>query len=216
MRKLIAFIFSLALAAIAIVPLAARAVDASSQQHLQACLKRADDLPDIAAAEAESWFKKGGGDAARLCRATAQFNRGEFDQSAQDFTSLAGGKGNARRVSLLYQQAGLAFMRAAEYKKSDEAYGKALKLESQDPDIWIDRATERAAAQRYWDAVADLNQALVIMPDMPEALRLRGQVWFKLGFGNNAQDDFGRAEEIEEADGAMNAKVQPVAAKTGP
>jgi len=187
---------------------AARAADDSARQQLQACLKKADRLPDIARADAEAWLKRGGGDAALLCRATAAFHSGEFAKSAADFTRLAETRSDAKRAALLHAQAGLAWMRAKDYNKSEDEYGKALALESQNPEFWVDRATERGAAQRYWDAIDDLNAALKIMPDMPEALRLRGDVWFKLGLGNKAEEDFRRVAEIEAEDDVAKTRPQ--------
>jgi tetratricopeptide (TPR) repeat protein len=197
---------------------AASAADDPAREQLQTCLKKASDMPDLAAADANKWMKQGGGDAALLCRAYAYFHGNEFAKSAEDFAQLAASRKDAKRGSLLHAQAGLAWMRAEKYKKAEDEYGKALKLEPEDPDIWVDRATERGANQKYWDALDDLNQALKIMPDMPEALRLRGDVWFKLGNGQKAQDDFHRAAEISAEDDAAAAKAVPptVAPKKNP
>src|ERR1700722_17933147 len=85
------------------------AAEASSgKQHMHTCLNKAVDLPDMAVAEANSWLKQGGGDAAILCRATALFHNNEFIKSAQDFTALADNQKDERQASLLYQQAALA------------------------------------------------------------------------------------------------------------
>jgi tetratricopeptide (TPR) repeat protein len=186
------------------------AADANaSQQHMRTCLKKATDLPDIAVAEADAWLRQGGGDAAILCRATAQFHNNEFIKSALDFTSLADKQKDGRQASLLYQQAALAWQRAEDYHKAEDAYGKALKLEQDDPDLWMARGNERAAAQHYWEAIDDLNKSLAIMPDMPEALRLRGQVWAKLGLEHNAETDFRHAGEVQaEEDVAATTNAQ--------
>ena len=208
--------FKFKMAAIAAVVLfgvvAAHAAETPSETHLHACLKKAADLPDIAVAEANAWLKQGGGDAAVLCRATAQFHNNEFIKSAGDFTSLADGQKDPKQASLLYQQAALAWQRAQDYKKSEDAYAHALRFEQHDPDLWMARGNERAAAQHYWDAIEDLNKALDIMPDMPEALRTRGQVWSKLGLDHNAEVDFRHAGEVqaEEDVAASNAKKKVV------
>jgi tetratricopeptide (TPR) repeat protein len=172
----------------------------NQQQQMRVCLKKAAALPDIAVVEANKWVKHGGGDAAILCRATAQFHNNEFVKSAEDFTALAKDQKDAKQSSLLYRQAGLSWHRAENYKNSEEAYTRALSLEQSDPDLWIARATERAAAQHYWDAIDDLDKALDVMPDMPEALRLRGQVWAKLGLEHNAEADFRHAGEVQAED----------------
>lgn len=184
------------------------AADMSSRQELEACLKKAEDLPDIAEAEASTWLKHSGGAPAHFCHAAAEFNRGEFSSSAHEFASLATlcEKTDRSHAAELHTRAGLGFMRANDNKDAESEYAVALKLEHDDPEIWIDRATERAAAERYWDAISDLNQALSIMPDIPDALRLRGQAWMKLGNPKNAGADFALAEQIEADD---QAKKKP-------
>lgn len=166
------------------------------------CLDHAESSPDYAVAEAESWYKNKGGDGALLCRAFALFHRGEFTKSAQEFAMLAKkrDKKDPKHAASLHAQSGLAYMRANDHKNSSTEYSFALKLEPQDPEIWMDRATEHAASERYWDAISDLNQALTIMPDMPEALRLRGQAWVKLGQESNARADFERAGMLDDTE----------------
>jgi len=160
-------------------------------------------MPDIAAAEAGAWRKHGGGDNALLCEAYAQFNRGAFDEAGREFAALAKARGKNGHAAPLHDQAGLAFARAHEAAKAERQYAAALRLEPDNPDIWLDRADERAGDQRYWDAIGDIDRALKIMPDAPEALRMRGRAYFKLGLDSNAKADFERAAEIEQADKAL-------------
>jgi tetratricopeptide (TPR) repeat protein len=188
----------------------------TSQEKMQDCLKRAVDMPDLALAEANAWLKQGGGSPALLCRATAQFHTGDFAQSANDFAQLAAAERNPHQASFLYQQAGLAATRVNDFRRAEQDYSQALKLEQQDPEIWANRAAMRAAAQNYWEAIDDLNHALTIMPDMLEALRLRGQVWYKLGNEAKAEDDFRRVAEMQAEDDVLKTgtpPVRPVAAK---
>lgn len=173
-----------------------------AEQTLSDCLERAEQSPDITLAEADHWLKQGGGDAARLCRAFAQFHRGEFLAAAQAFRTLADSTNkkqprNTKHIAALAAQAGQSYARANDVRNAEMAYAAALKFEPQDPDIWLDRATMRADAEHYWDALDDVNQALTLMPDQPEALRLRGQIWSKLGNMSNARVDFTRAAVLE-------------------
>lgn len=178
-------------------PLPAAAL--APEQKLAQCLKHAEQTPDDGAAEAGAWVKKGGGERARLCRAFAQFHRGEFLSAAQEFQALAQlqVKQNPKQAASLYAQAGLAYARLNDHARAETQYAAALKLEPQDPEIWMDRAVERASAERYWEAIDDLNRALTIMPEMTEALRLRGQAWVKLGQDSKARADFERAELLD-------------------
>jgi Flp pilus assembly protein TadD len=182
----------------------ANAATSPANQKLEACLKKAEELPDIAAANAELWFKQGGGEDARFCHASAQFNRGEYVLAGRGFASLGAShdKNDPSHAAQLHARAGLSFMRADDTKDADKEYGQALVLEQNDPEIWMDRATFRASTEHYWDAISDLNQALKITPEMSEALRLRGQCWLKLGNEKNADADFVAAEDIELADQA--------------
>lgn len=173
-------------------------------ENVADCIKRAEQSPDITLAEADQWLKAGGGDAARLCRAFAQFHRDEFLLAAQAFQALATSgdqsKTRQKHLAALQAQAGQAFARARDFRQAENAYAAALKLEPQDPDIWLDRAILRADNERYWDALDDVNRALTLMPDMIEALRLRGQIWTKLGNMSNARQDLTRAVMLENRD----------------
>jgi tetratricopeptide (TPR) repeat protein len=185
------------------------------EQKLQACLKKAHDLPDDAAADAAAWEKQGGGNRALLCEAAAQLQRGEFMMAAPEFARLAAveGASDPERAAFLYAQAGLAYAEANSNKNAEIQYAAALRLEPQDPDIWLDRATARAGDERYWDAIDDINHALKLMPDMAEAYRLRGQVYTKLGLDSNAGYDFAKAEDLDAQDQALG---KPPVVKAAP
>ncbi|HEU0118166.1 MAG TPA: tetratricopeptide repeat protein, partial [Alphaproteobacteria bacterium] len=111
-----------------------------------------------------------------------------------------------RHATQLHSRSGLAYMRAEDITDAEKQYGIALTLEPDDPDIWVDRATERAGNDNFWDAVSDLNHALSIEPDFVDALRLRGQCWLKLGNSKNALADFNLAEQIEADEQAKKKK----------
>lgn len=154
----------------------------------------------MAEAHAMYWYKQGGGYEARLCHATAQFNRGEYSLAAKEFAALAAATNaqDPRHAAELHARSGSAFSRARDSKNAEAQYAIALKIEPNDPEIWVDRALERASFERFWDAISDVNQALKIMPDMAEAWRLRGQCWQKLGNTKNAASDLNYAAQIED------------------
>lgn len=172
---------------------------ASTPNNIEQCLKRTDEAPDIAAAESDAWFKNGGGFSAKLCHAFSQFKRQDFLSAAREFKILAASieVKDTKQSAFLHTQAGLSFMRAQESKDAEREYAVALKLNPEDPDIWLDRSIERAAAEHYWDAVSDATQAIKLSPKNPVALRLRGQAWIKLGNDQKAEDDFVAAEDID-------------------
>ncbi len=169
--------------------------------QLQKCLQRADDLPDIAAAEAEVWIKKDGGNDAHLCHAFAQSNRGMHVDAAREFWFIASyfNKRDTRRAVLMHNMAGQEFLRGKDIKNAEAQYNASLKLMPDNPDGLVGHAQTRMAYEKYWDALDDLNRALKIKPDDAEALRQRGLVWVQLGNEAKAAEDFDRAEALAAA-----------------
>jgi tetratricopeptide (TPR) repeat protein len=166
--------------------------------QLQKCLKRADEFPDIAAAEAAVWIKKNGGDEAHLCRAFAQANRGMHEDAAREFWALASTyeKQNLNRALLMHNFAGQEFLIAKDIKNADAQYAAVLKIAPNDATGLIGRAKTRMEAERYWEAIDDLNRVLKVNPDDIDALRQRGRAWTHLDNANNAQEDFARAGQL--------------------
>ena len=166
--------------------------------QLQKCLKRADDLPDIAATEAAVWIKNGGGNEAHLCRAFAQANRGMHADAAREFWFLASyfDKHNSARAVLMHNLSGQEFLRDKDIKNAEAQYANALKIAPNNADSLTGRAKTRIEHEKYWDALDDLNRALKIKPDDIDALRQRGRAWMQLGNEKNAEEDFDRAEVL--------------------
>jgi tetratricopeptide (TPR) repeat protein len=190
---------------LSLAPVAARA-----SESVELCVKHAEQDPDAAFAEADAWAAAGGGDKAKLCRAFAQFHRGDFPAAGDAFSRLASARAvkDKKHAVSLHTQAALAFMRAGLHDRAESEYAAALKLEPQDPDIWLDRATERASVERFWDALADIDKALVLMPEMSETVRLRGQIWMKLGLASKARADLEKAELMERDAAARRAPAK--------
>jgi tetratricopeptide (TPR) repeat protein len=165
---------------------------------LQHCLKRADELPDMAAAEAMAWIKQGGGNDAHLCRAFAQVNRAMHADAAREFWALASRlrKSDPHRAAAMHDLAGQEFLRAKDIKNAEAQYTAALKLSPRDGDAYVGRAAAKMEAEKYWDAIGDLNYALKISPNNIDALRQRGRAWAQLGNSKNAQEDFEQAAAL--------------------
>lgn len=167
--------------------------------QLQRCLQRADDLPDIAAAESEAWVRSGGGNDAHLCRAFAQSNRGMHEDAAREFWYLAAAykKKDPARAVQMHDMAGREFMRAQDYKNADRQYARAMAIDPRDSDALIGQAETRMQSEHYWDAISDLNRVLKTDPDNIEALRQRGRAWAELGDDRDAREDLTRAANLE-------------------
>ena len=166
--------------------------------QLQKCLKRADELPDMAAVEAQVWIKKNGGNDAHLCRAFAQANRGMHADSAREFWALASfyDKRKNSHALMLHNLSGQEFLRAKDIKNAAPQYDASLKISPGDITALTGRAETRMDSEHYWEAIDDLNRALKIDPNNVNALRQRGRAWAQLGNKKNAAEDFARAEEI--------------------
>ena len=173
--------------------------------QLQTCLKRADDLPDIAAVEAGAWLKEGGSNDARLCRAFAQSNRGMHADAARDFWALASvyDKTNTARAVTMHNMSGQEFLSAKDVKNASVQYAATLKLAPQNVEGLVGRAECSMQVERYWDAIDDLNRALKNDPNSLPALRQRGRAWEQLGNEKNAQEDFAQAEALEAPEAAQ-------------
>jgi len=169
----------------------------SESPQLKKCLQRADDLPDMAAAEADIWIKKGGGNEAHLCRAFAQANRGMHADAAREFWLLAAfyDKQESSRAISMHNMSGQEFLQDKDIKNAEAQFISALKIAPDNVDSLIGRAQTLMANEKYWEALDDLTRALKIKPDSIEALRQRGSVWTHLSNDKNAQEDF----ELREA-----------------
>lgn len=186
-----------------------------ASQRLQACLKKADEFPDIGAATAQAWIKKDGGDEAHLCRAFAQANRGMHADAAREFWGLASrfdkaGKATGKaaktgkadkadkgRALLMHTMSGREFLRAKDFANAEARFAAALKISPGHADALTGRAQCRMAVEKYWDALADLNLALKAEPDNVEVLRQRGRAWLALGNDRNAKEDFAHAHAVD-------------------
>jgi tetratricopeptide (TPR) repeat protein len=177
--------------------LAANTISESPQ--LQKCLKHVEEMPDIAAAEAQVWIKNQGGNDAHLCRAFAQSGRGMHEDAAREFWGLASGfdKHDKGRGVMMHNLAGKEFLAAKDAKNAEGQFAAVLKIAPMNSAALVGRAETRMAAERYWDAIDDLNAALKINPDNVDALRQRGRAWTNLGNDKNAQEDLAHAALVE-------------------
>lgn len=195
----VAAALSFAAAAIAAPSLPAAAAD----NRLTACLERARIDPPAARAAAEKWLaEEQGGDAAALCVAMAAFHDGAFADAASRLEKLAANQpaGQAANAARLYAQAGWARLRAADAADADRLYSLALEKAPQDVDLWIDRAFARAEAERFWDALADLDHAIALAPDRPEPHIYRASAHKALAQPRQALADLERALELRPDD----------------
>ncbi|HYH19500.1 MAG TPA: hypothetical protein VD995_12865 [Azospirillum sp.] len=177
-----------------------RAVDHNAE--MQACTRLAETRPDAALDSAQAWQERGGGDRAQLCKALALFHKGDFKTAGARFEELAPrlGKDDPQAAATLFGRAGWAWLRAGENARAENAYGEALKRQPDDVDLRIDRAFARAEAERYWDAVADLDAAIAHDSTRPEAFLYRAAARKALSQYREALHDVARALELKPND----------------
>lgn len=163
------------------------------------CLSKAQASPDFALQDAIAWEKRGGGADARLCQALSLLGKGEFRQAAERIERVIPELKNSGPgpLSGLWNRAGWAWLQAQEQPKALAAYGEALRLRPQDPDLWIDRATAFATMERYWDAAKDLDRVIEIAPQRADAYALRAAAMNQLSRSTEAEADLGRSLALD-------------------
>lgn len=157
---------------------------------LDACSKLAETNPDEALAKAKSWEEQAGGDPAKLCRGLALFHKRQYKAAAEIFVGLANGvrQADPKAAAALLARAGWAAMRDGDDATADHFYTEALSLTADDPDLHIDRAFARAEAQRFDDAVSDLDAAIAEAPTRADAYLYRAAA-------HKARKDWAHAKE---------------------
>lgn len=186
------------------VPMAAPALaDGPPQGELQNCIALAETAPDAALDGARAWEGRDGGDRARLCQAMALFHKGEFAEAGGRLETLAPllGQGDAKATSSLLGQAGWAWLRAGDAARAETLYTKALDGTPGDVDLLIDRAFARAEAERFWDALADLDAVIARDAGRADAYLYRAAAHKALSNLPMAMDDVNHALELRPGDG---------------
>lgn len=181
-RFLLAFVGALALAS----PAAAAPRNSSGINHEQqytACMNLAKTRPREAYASANTWYDRGGAEAAEHCAAIALFGMGQYVEAANRLERLADAQpGDRNRLRAeLYAQAGQSWLLASYPDRALVAQGNALALQPNSVEFLIDRAVTYAGIDRLADARRDLDAALRISPRRHDALTLRATTLRLLG-----------------------------------
>jgi len=162
------------------------------------CLGMLATDPEGAAAIAESWSKRNGGDGAAHCRALARIALGDPGTAAAELEALgnaAGGAAVARAVLLF--QATEAWLMAGNPARARAAATKALELAPDDATILIERATAAAQLERHDEVVHDITLALRADPRRADALVLRAAALRHLGREADALADANAALALD-------------------
>ncbi|RUQ73616.1 hypothetical protein EJ913_08060 [Azospirillum doebereinerae] len=171
-------------------------------RELKECATRAETAPDAAFESAARWQDQGGGDFARLCQALALFHKGDFKAAGGRLEELAGvlGRDDPKAAASILARGGWAWLRAGDQARAEKLYTAALAKQPGDVDLLIDRAFARAEAERFWDAIADLDQALTRDPKRADAYLYRATAQKALSNHRQALADIGHALELKPGD----------------
>ncbi|WP_181449437.1 hypothetical protein [Azospirillum thermophilum] len=184
-------------------PRAAHADQATNRNsQIASCAALAESRPEEAMETATRWQQAGGGDLAGLCQALALFHQGAFKEAGSRLEELAPrlGRDDPKAAASILGRAGWAWLRAGDQTRAERLYTDALARQPGDVDLLIDRAFARAEAERYWDAVADLDAALVKDPSRADAWLYRASAHKALMNSRQALGDIARALELKPGD----------------
>lgn len=185
-------------------------------RDLESCRRLAERAPTEALAAAREWAGHGGGDQAKLCRAAALFQSGDFAAAGEAFEALAtGGLRNERQIADLYDRAAWAYLRAGDANHADFLYGRALERLPDDAELHIDRGIARAEARKYRDAVADFSAALKTQPGRADAYYYRAVAYRELTKLKEARDDVDQSLRLKPSDAEALVLRGTLRASTG-
>lgn len=149
----------------------------AEQERLESCLVKVETAPSQAYEDSLAWLSSGNRPKARYCNAVALMAMDRLEEGAARLEALATAPDpielEDRRKYLA--QAGNAWLAANYPDAAIVALTDALKLDSEDPKIYKDRAAAYLAVERWVEGVDDLDTALDLAPNDPEALSLRAR-----------------------------------------
>lgn len=175
------------------------------------CLAAAHTNPQEGLAQAQRWEGLGGGEAARHCAAAALFELGSFAESAKRLEALVQESRQEAPVRAgMLRQAGRAWFMAHEPEKAYAAQSTGLKLAPNDLHLRVDRAATLAELKNYQEAIADLDQALQLQSDRPDALLFRATAYRFVGENALAARDIERLLSLNpgNVDGLLERGIQ--------
>ncbi|MEJ0063725.1 MAG: hypothetical protein WDO70_11170 [Alphaproteobacteria bacterium] len=155
------------------------------------CLAVAENDPDRAMVDSGIALRQNPGDRdAMLCRATAEFNIGDFPAAGRHFHDLARAAGQDNKiVAGMLAKAGWAFLRAGNAKVAEQELALAVHRDPGNMQYWQDHAAALMSLERYWDAVRELDYVIKRDPTAADALAFRADCWLKLGQDAKARSD---------------------------
>ncbi len=168
------------------------------------CLKLARETPERGFEFSGMWLGLGGGEPARHCQAVALIGLKEYGEAATRLEEMAeeSRENTVVRAGIL-AQAGQAWLLEGEleraYATQTTALGLLPLIDRHRIALLIDRAETLAAAQNYWEALDDLNDAIAADPDNADALAFRASAYRYVEAPDVAMEDANRALRADPA-----------------
>ncbi len=173
---------------------------APAVRDLGTCQRLAEHSPAEALTAVKEWASHGGGDQARLCRAAALFQNGEFTAAGEVFESLTATARSDRQIAELYDRAAWAFLRGGDAARADYLYSRALDRLPDNPEMLVDRGIARTEIRKYREAVADFTAALSHQANRPDVYFYRAAAYRELMDLKSARADLEQSLRLRPGD----------------
>ena len=168
----------------------------ASSARYQQCVGLTKENAQEGLNSALAWRNARGGSAAEHCAALALVQLKRYDEAAAKLDGLARGAGDAAMRTELHDQAGNAWLLAAQPGNAERSFSDALALAPSNTDILADRARAKAMRKNWQGADIDLSAALAIDPDRVDLLVLRASARHAQGRKKEARGDIDHALDI--------------------
>jgi Flp pilus assembly protein TadD len=146
-----------------------------------ACMALTQEHPQQAYDTAAAWIGKKGGPPAEHCQAVALVGLGRYTEAAQMMQTVAGELAKVEPsktlAAHLYDQAGQIWLLQGDPAQAIAASNSALEITPNDVELVVDRAVALGSADRWWDALDDLNHANDLAPQRADILVLRASAY---------------------------------------
>jgi tetratricopeptide (TPR) repeat protein len=169
----------------------AAASEAQQERRYQDCMSQAQNAPKQGLKQAMAWEKEGGGDAARHCVAASYMGLKQFDDAALEFERIAETMPQVKApiMAELFGQAAQAWMGMDKVDRALNDLNQGIKLNKNNVDLLVFRATLYGTQDKYFEALDDLNAAYDLTSDRGTILVMRATAYRKLEQPDLAKDN---------------------------
>ena len=159
-------------------PIAVHSSESEQSIKYDACLRLAETNPIKGYKKGLEWYAANGGVAARHCMAVSILFGGDNLNGASRLEVLERDIPKEKTVlrSQILAQAGQALLMEGLVDRSSQLLTKAINLNPENPELYLDRATIRIERFEYIQALKDLDQAIVLDPSFGDAYLYRAYV----------------------------------------